>query len=103
MKKYVTKAAVIMAVIMMLGFAASAQTYVKIRPKAPVIEKTQAPDNHHIWVDEEWTWKKGKYRYSGGHWIDRRRGYTWVPGRWERKGRFGERWIPGHWQRVRRR
>ena len=99
MKKYVTKIAVLTAIIMSVAFTASAQIYVKIRPKLPVVVKTDPPERDRVWIDEEWRVRNGRYEYSGGRWeAPPRRDAIWVPGHWKKYGRRGERWIPGHWK-----
>jgi len=102
MQKFVTKIAVFTAIIMALSFSANAQIYVKIRPKAPVMERPAPPRKNQVWVGEEWTVRNGKYEYSGGRWVAPRRGYTWVAGHWQRHGRDGERWVAGYWRKNRR-
>ncbi len=99
MQKYLTKIAVLTAIVMSVSFTASAQIYVKIRPKMPVVERPTRHDRGQIWINEEWRVNNGRYEYAGGHWeTPPRRGAKWVPGHWQRNRRFGERWIPGHWR-----
>jgi hypothetical protein len=98
MKKQIKKIAVFVAFLLATGFAADAQIYVKIRPTLPVVTRP-APRPHKVWVNEEWTVRKGRYHYNGGRWVNERRGQVWVEGHWQSYGRRGERWVPGHWQR----
>ena len=99
MQKHLTKIAVLMAIIMSVGFTASAQIYVKIRPKVPVVVRPEPPARDRVWINEEWRVNNGHYEYAGGRWeAPPRRGAKWVPGHWKKHGRYGERWVPGRWR-----
>jgi len=100
MKKYLTRIAIFSAIIMAASFSASAQIYVKIRPTHAVIVRPPQPSPAHVWIEEEWTGRGGRYEYTGGHWVaPPYRGAIWVPGHWRRHGRDGEMWVPGRWRR----
>ena len=100
MKKHLGKLAILSVLAMALSLGASAQIYVKIRPTAPVVVHTERPSPSHVWVDEEWEWRNGRYEYAGGHWVaPPRRGMSWVPGHWTKYRHGGWQWVPGHWRR----
>ena len=78
------------------------QIYVTVRPHAPHYERIVAPSPRHVWVDEEWVERNGRYEWGGGHWVlPPRQGVVWIPGHWEDRPR-GSVWIHGHWGRARR-
>lgn len=79
------------------SYAASAQVYVTIRPKAPVVVRTERPSPKHVWIEEEWREDGHGYKYAGGHWeVPPRDGQRWIPGHWKHEHR-GDFWIRGHW------
>jgi hypothetical protein len=99
MQKHLTKIAVFMAIIMAVSFTASAQIYIKIRPKAPAMERPVRPARGNVWIGEEWRVNNGHYEYAGGRWeAPPRRNSKWVAGHWQRNGRYGDRWVPGRWR-----
>jgi hypothetical protein len=100
MKKYVTRA--IMMLIMAISFSAvaNAQFVVKIRPAGPIYRaRPIAPSPSHVWVSGNYVWRGGQYVYTDGYWaIPPRPGVFWVEGHWKHR-RGGWVWIPGHWRR----
>lgn len=77
--------------------AVQAQHFVKVEPRATVIDRGTAPSANHIWVGAEWSWSNGQYVEVPAHWALPRRGYTaWVDGHWVRSRR-GTYWVKGHW------
>ncbi len=79
-------------------FSASAQIYVKIRPERPHYERVVAPSPRHVWVDEDWEMRGGKYVFVGGRWAEPPRPRAaWIPGHWRQRPR-GWVWVPGHWR-----
>ena len=50
-----------------------------------------------IWAPGHWVWNGRAYAWVGGHYVQRRPGWTrWVPGHWVFSyGRWA--WVPGHW------
>jgi hypothetical protein len=100
MKKHFNKLVILGAILLGISLTGSAQIYVKIRPVHPVIVRTTAPGPHHVWVDEDWEEREGKYVAVGGHWVaPPHPGWHWVPGHWKR-GPGGEWWVKGHWRRM---
>ncbi len=83
-------------------FAASAQIYIGVRPVRPVVVRTVAPSPRHVWIDEDWSERDGKYAFVGGHWEEGRAGYRYVPGHWQHERR-GHYWAPGKWVVVKER
>lgn len=89
--------------VLVLGSArgAYAQIIVKIRPAAPVIVRPVAPSARHIWIENEWAERGGRYEAVPGYWAEPRRGFVWVPGHWKaHRRRGGWVWVPGHWRRI---
>jgi hypothetical protein len=80
------------------GYSSNAQIVVRVRPDRPVIERIVAPSPRHIWVDDDWTIRGGKYEFQGSRWIEPPgAGMRWIPGHWREK-RHGWVWVPGHWR-----
>ena len=99
MKKNLVKWLLI-AVLFIVSFSASAQIIVKIRPRAPVIVRTAQPTHAHVWINEEWEPDGRSYKYSGGHWeAPPHPGYTWRQGHWRHHGHHGDEWVHGSWRR----
>lgn len=99
MKNFVQKAAFVVALILGISFAGSAQIYVSIRPTPPVIVRTAAPSPQHVWIGEEWEVRNGAYVHTGGRWeVPPHPGWAWRPGHWNHDNR-GHQWVPGHWRR----
>jgi WXXGXW repeat (2 copies) len=100
MQKFLSRIAILSVIVMAVSFSASAQVYVRVRPVAPVIVRPVAPSPAHVWIDEEWEPRGGKYVYAGGHWAaPPHPGWMWVSGHWRRHGPEGEQWVRGHWRR----
>ncbi len=79
-------------------YSSTAQIYIKVRPARPHYERVVAPGPRHIWVDEEWEPRGGKYVFVGGRWMaPPRERAVWVPGHW-RQTKRGDIWIAGHWR-----
>jgi hypothetical protein len=100
MKKYVLNVAVI-TVLALAGSSssASAQIYVNVHPAWHSVRRPPPPSPRHVWIEEDWTMRGGKYVSTGGHWATPPRpGYVWFPGRWEHSRR-GDRWVAGRWGR----
>ena len=103
MKSNFFKLAVIAVMVIAASFtssSASAQVYVTVRPTfAGPAARPVAPSRDHVWVDEDWEYRDGRYVAVGGHWImPPHRGWIWVPGRWAHTRR-GWQWMPGRWRR----
>ncbi|HEY4208736.1 MAG TPA: hypothetical protein VGM31_18040 [Puia sp.] len=79
--------------------SASAQVYVTVRPSWRTVARPAAPSPAHVWIDEDWVFRDGRYVAVGGHWASPpHRGWMWVPGRWVH-ARRGWQWMPGRWRR----
>ena len=102
MKKELRRAGILFFIMIAVSFTAFAQIYVTARPIAPKIAKPKQPSPAHVWVEEDWNTREGKYEYSGGHWkLPPHPGWVWVPGRWIHDNK-GWQWIQGRWRRGRR-
>ena len=74
------------------------EVIITTRPLAPRHERILAPSTRHIWIEEEWEPRGGKYVFVGGRWTEPpRQGLVWVAGHWVQRPR-GEVWVPGHWR-----
>ncbi len=87
----------LVAVFLTVSFSASAQIFVEIRPKAPVIVKPPQPGPGYMWVNEDWEPYGKTYRYTGGHWArSPYSGSYWRPGYWV-GNKQGQKWVKGSW------
>ena len=97
MKKRFSKLLFLVALVFTISFSASAQIYVTVRPKFPVIVRPPQPSPVHIWINEEWEPDGNSYKYSGGHWAPPpHSGYYRRPGYWKSSPR-GLVWVNGNW------
>ena len=100
MKKYVLHVAVL-TVLALAGsaYSASAQVYVSVHPAWAPVRRPPPPSPRHVWIDEDWEYRGGRYVAVGGHWaVAPHPGWIWISGRWEHS-RHGDRWIAGRWAR----
>ncbi|MGY3053706.1 hypothetical protein ACVWYG_001907 [Pedobacter sp. UYEF25] len=100
--KIIQKIVMVAAITTFWGSASSAQIIVRIRPARPaavvVASRPLPPSPHHVWVNEEWVVKGGRYVWHGGYWAaPSRPGAVYVPGHWKNTRR-GSIWISGHWR-----
>lgn len=52
----------------------------------------------YIWVPGYWQRRDSEWTWVSGYWTPERPGYTYVPGRWvERQGRYV--WVQPYWRR----
>ena len=102
MKKKLAQLMLFSIIFIGVSFSASAQIYIKIRPVAPIVVRTEQHSPRHVWIDEEWVEEGGNYRYSGGHWeTPPHHGDRWYPGHWNHHKEHGDQWIHGRWGRER--
>lgn len=83
------------------AYCSHAQVYIKVRPHRPpqVDVRVNAPSPRHVWIEDDWEPRDGRYEYVGGRWAEPPYGGArWVPGHWRHR-RHGWVWIPGHWRR----
>lgn len=86
-----------------LGSINAQEIIITERPVRPHYERVAAPSPRHVWIEEEWEPRGGRYVFAGGHWAaPPRPGLIWVPGFWERRPR-GEVWVRGRWEPRHRR
>jgi hypothetical protein len=99
MKKQLMKLAFLAILVVGGAVSASAQVYVNVRPTFAPVARPVAPGRTHVWIDEDWEYRGGRYVPVGGHWVmPPHPGWVWVPGRWVH-ARRGWQWRPGHWRR----
>ncbi len=62
MKKKQTTIDCFLAIAMTCSaYSASAQIYVHVRPVARVVVRTEPPSPRHVWVNEDWRERNGRY------------------------------------------
>jgi hypothetical protein len=99
MKKYISKIVMMMAIALSFSAMADAQISVRIRPTFVARERPQRPSPRHVWVGGEWKYGNGNYQYNDGYWSEPQRGQRrYSEGHW-RHGRRGWTWVPGRWDR----
>ncbi len=97
MKEKLSKMIFLVAMIFGISFSATAQIFVQIRPKVPVIVRPPQPSPAHVWVTEEWEADGASYRYSGGNWAPPpQAGYYRKSGYWVQTKK-GQKWVKGNW------
>lgn len=80
-------------------YSASAQIYVHIRPVPRIVVRTEAPSPQHVWVNEDWHERNGRYEDNGGHWeAPPAPGYRYHEGHWDHS-KQGHRWHEGGWHK----
>jgi len=75
-----------------------AEYRVRHKPSRPVYVQPRRPSPGHVWIDGDWVYDRGSYRFVQGYWMQPRYGQAYVPGHWE-KVRHGWYWVPGYWAR----
>ena len=87
-----------LAIVMSFGIAsASAQIYVNLRPERPHYVRTVAPSPRHVWIDEDWQERDGRYEWNGGRWAEPpHEGDRYRPGHWGHSD-HGHSWKAGRW------
>jgi hypothetical protein len=80
------------------AMATSAQAQVNIHvdigPPATRYEAVPYLAPGYVWAPGYWAQRNGTYVWSRGHQLRARRGYNWVPDRWE----GGNQYRAGYWQ-----
>jgi hypothetical protein len=77
---------------------ALSQVYVQVAPPPPRTEVVPAPRRGYVWVPGYWDWRGKRHVWVNGTWVRERRGYHYAAPRWhERNGR----WVleRGRWDR----
>ena len=94
-----TKKILLAAALIISVQSASAQTYVHNRPHHAEVTRGVAPSPQHVWIDEDWHAKKGKYQFRGGHYAKPpHKGYKYSEGHWDHTP-HGDSWKSGNWHR----
>jgi len=71
--------------------------YVTDQPVEPVYVRPAPPYGGAIWIDGEWGYSGGRYRYINGYYARPRAGRVYMRGGWVHTGR-GYSWRRGHWR-----
>lgn len=96
--KTISRMLLILVIVLCASVYGYGQVFVERLPDPPRYERTQAPSPRHVWIDQDWQTRDGKYEFSGGRWAEPPLpGEKWIPGHWKEKRR-GWVWIPGHWR-----
>lgn len=86
------------AALLVSALAAPAQAQVNIHldigPPATRFEAVPYLAPGYVWAPGYWAQRNGTYVWSRGYQLRARRGYNWVPDRWE----DGNRYRAGYWQ-----
>jgi len=80
--------------------AARVDVDINFAPPAPIYEPVPPLRVGFVWAPGYWEYSDHgrRHHWVQGHWIPERRGYAWVPHRWEEHdGRW--HFEDGHWQR----
>ncbi|MFT3705068.1 MAG: YXWGXW repeat-containing protein [Agriterribacter sp.] len=87
-------------IIIAIVFSSCARrVYVSERPlPPPMAVRPGVPYPGAVWIPEEYAWRGGRYEYIAPHYVQPRRGHTWVAGYWNGSGRRSV-WVKGHWRR----
>ena len=86
-----------LAVVCLTGFTGCAGAWVDAQPGDVTYVRPGAPGDGYVWIDGDWVWGGGSYRWHEGHWGQPRAGRAWVGGSWGHGSR-GYRWNRGHWR-----
>ena len=95
---FATLVASAVTVAAVMPLPAAAQVYVQVAPPAPRVEVVPAPRRGFAWVPGYWEWRGRRHVWVGGTWVRERPGYAYVSPAWvQRDGRwYFER---GRWNR----
>ncbi|MFD2873685.1 hypothetical protein ACFS5N_14460 [Mucilaginibacter ximonensis] len=94
---------ILFATAALLVFAtadSNAQIVVRARlyHRGPVVVRPVRPSAGHVWVENEWVVRHGRYVERPGYWaLPPRPRAVWVPGHWDRRP-GGYIWIAGYWR-----
>ena len=97
MKKFVKGLMLASAVTLFAVATTNAQIVVRVRPvyHGPVVVRGEAPSPRHVWVEDEWAVRRGRYVRVAGHWEEHPGG-VWIAGHWDRRP-GGWVWVEGRW------
>ncbi len=85
---------------LLTGCAGNGALYVRTAPPAPRYGVVGvAPGPGYVWTDGYWDWRGGGWYWRDGRWMrPPHRHATWVPDRWENRGRNRYAFRRGHWR-----
>jgi hypothetical protein len=69
---------------------------IDVAPPPVRIETVPPPRVGYIWAPGYWSWSYHEHVWVGGRYIVERRGYHWVPDRWEQRGPHWHH-VEGYW------
>ncbi len=100
MKHVFAKLFLLASILSITSCHTSHEAYVRTRPTPPPQSvRSASPSARYVWVDDEWVWRRGKYHYVNGYYINPPNNHSvWVPGHWTNV-RHGWQWAPGYWRR----
>lgn len=82
----------------MFGLVSCEGSYVvSSRPEPPMYNRPISPGPDYVWIDGDWYYSGGEYRWREGYWGRPRTNRVWISGSWEQR-RNGWYWRRGRWQ-----
>ncbi len=74
--------------------------------KRPLADKEEteaipkSPGENYAWVKAHWYWDGGRYKWRKGVYVEKRQGYIWIDGEWERSRKSGWwKYNKGYWRK----
>jgi hypothetical protein len=98
MKKTLMFAAIVAAMSGTAIPAGAADVFVTVAPPPPRVEHVPTLRRGYVWVPGHWDWRGRRYVWVNGTTVRERQGYRYAEPRWiEREGRWYKE--PGRWAR----
>jgi hypothetical protein len=98
MKTVIKMATVLLIAVTFMSCGASYMA-VSSRPTSPYYDRPASPGRGYVWIDGDWYWRGGNYRYRPGYWRVPPAHRHWSPGYWNPHPRGGYYWRRGGWRR----
>jgi len=81
--------AIVASTLGAIPLASMAAVYVDVAPPAPRVEVVPAERHGYVWAPGHYEYRRGDYRWVGGHYVRAVPGKYYHPGHWvERNGRY---------------
>jgi hypothetical protein len=98
MKTIIKISAALLIAVTFISCGSSSYMVVRERPTSPYYDRPVSPGPGHVWIDGNWYWRGGHYRYRNGYWSVPPPRRSWSPGYWHQTPR-GYYWRRGRWHR----
>jgi WXXGXW repeat (2 copies) len=99
MKKLRASIVLLISMLVFIAGCGPSAVVVSTRPEPPVYARPAYPGGGYVWVESEWIRRGHGYVYRQGYWAaPRQRYHAYVTGHWQQR-RQGWYWVPGHWNR----